>query len=132
VSDPDTIVIETATTLTVEIDDGGTAVVVPGTATTELTVVTPGVQGPQGPPGDQGEQGPPGPQGPPGESQQLTVSFASPLDVWEVTHTIPITPSVITTDTGGDLIEGDVSYPTPTTVRVEWAWPMAGTLVLTS
>jgi hypothetical protein len=52
--------------------------------------------------------------------------------VWQVTHTIPITPNVITLDTGGARIEGDVSYPTPTQVRVEWAFPMAGQLDLTS
>jgi hypothetical protein len=98
----------------------------------ELVLSVPGVQGVPGPTGAIGPTGPQGPAGPPGGAQQQVTTFAFPLQVWQVPHTIPITPNVIATDTSGGLIEGDVSYPTPTTVRVEWAYPMAGQLVLTS
>jgi hypothetical protein len=94
-----------------------------------LDVTVPGVQGPPGPAGPQGDRGP---VGPPGGAFEMVRDFAAPAKVWEMSHTIPVTPNVITTDASGALVEGDVSYPTPTLVRVEWAWPMAGTAVLTT
>lgn len=94
-----------------------------------LDVTVPGVQGPPGPAGPQGARGP---AGPPGGSVEVVADFAAPLQVWEIPHAIPVTPNVITTDSSGRYVEGDVSYPTPVLVRVEWAWPMAGTATLTS
>lgn len=120
---PNVILVEIDQQTTVTVDDG------PDIA---LELTLPGVQGPSGPAGPQGPAGATGPAGPPGSAMQQTFVFASPLTVWQVTHTIPITPNVITTDNSGVLIEGDVSYPTPTQVRVEWAFPMAGQLDLTS
>jgi len=124
-------VVEAPGAILVEIDSQ-TTVTVDGGPDVALELTMPGVQGPPGTTGPQGPAGPTGPAGPPGGAIQQTYVFASPLAVWQVTHTIPITPNVIATDTGGVLIEGDVSYPTPTQVRVEWAFPMAGQLDLTS
>lgn len=122
------VVVETTRTILIEIDSTQTV-----TATEdppiELELTLPGIQGPSGVVGPPGPQGPPGPAG---NAQEQVHSFASPLAVWLVSHTIPITPNVITIDTGGQLVDGDVSYPTPHQVRIEWAWPMAGTLVLTT
>jgi hypothetical protein len=84
------------------------------------------LQGPAGP------AGPTGPTGPPGTAMELTFNVAVPAAVWEFTHPFPLLPNVITTDTSGARIEGDVSYPTPDSVRIEWAFPMAGTAVLTT
>ncbi len=128
------VVVETSRTRVVQIANGPT-LVVDRAAATHLTLSTPGTQGPPGPAGPagatgpQGEQGPPGP---PGDATQQITYFAIPATVWEAAHTIPITPAVYTYDTNDALIEGDVSYPTPSSVRVEWAWPMAGRLVITS
>jgi hypothetical protein len=94
-----------------------------------------GPQGPAGATGSQGPAGPAGPQGPAGPtggSTQIEVSFASPSAEWLAIHSIPITPNVITKDLSGVRIEGDVSYPSTTQVRVLWAYPMAGTLILTT
>lgn len=131
-SGQETTVVAATEVLTVTIDDGGTVEAVSVEGLTGLTVITPGVQGPTGPEGPQGAPGAQGPPGPPGGTQEVPYVFAAPAEVWEVAHAIPITPSVITRDTSGVIVEGDVSYPTPTTVRVEWAWPMAGTLLLTT
>lgn len=115
-------------------EDAADAVTVTGPATT-LELAGTGLQGPAGPAGATGPQGPAGPQGPPGgggESDQQIVAFAAPANPWLATHSIPITPHIIALDSSGDPIEGDVSYPTPTQVRVDWAAPMAGTLIITS
>jgi hypothetical protein len=122
------LVIETTRTIVIEIEGGGTAVVTDGPEIV-LDVTMPGVQGPAGPQGPQGEPGPPGPTG---AARELHYNFASPSSVWEATHDIVITPAVYAYDTGDEPQEGDVTYPTPTTVRIEWAWPMAGRLVLTT
>lgn len=101
----------------------------------DLQLAIPGIQGPPGPQGATGPQGPPGaqgPAGPSGASAEETFTFAIPNAVWTANHTIVITPNVYSYDTSDVLIEGDVSFPTPTQVRIEWAWPMAGRLVLTT
>lgn len=110
-----------APSIVVEAVDEGTDIVL------ELTL--PGVQGPPGPPGPEGPQGPGGPAG---AAREIFYDFAIPQLVWEITHDIVVTPSVYSYDTSGRLVEGDLSYPTPSTVRVEWAWPMAGRLVVTT
>lgn len=112
--------------LLVEIDDGTTITSVPVAVSTDIAIITPGVQGPPGP------AGPAGPPGPPGAARERHYDFASPAKVWEATHDIVITPAVYAYDTSDELQEGDVTYPTPTHVRVTWAWPMAGRLVLTT
>lgn len=122
------LVVEETRTVLIEIEGSGTAVATDATEIV-LDVTMPGIQGPAGP---QGETGPQGPPGPTGAARELLYSFASPLPVWEAVHDIAITPNVITYDTGDVIVEGDVEYPTPTSVRVTWAWPMAGRMVLTT
>lgn len=94
-----------------------------------LELTLPGVQGPPGPTGPEGPQGPVGPAG---AARELSYDFAIPQMIWGVTHDIPVTPSIYAYDTNGQLMEGDPAYPTPTTVTVTWAHPMAGRLVLTT
>lgn len=115
--------------LTIDIVVQGSTVTVVGPQTVALDLTMPGIQGPTGPTGPTGPQGPPGQAG---ATQEQKFTFAAPVTVWLATHTIPVTPGVHTYDTSGVPVEGDVTFPTPSTVRVEWAWPMAGTLVVTT
>jgi hypothetical protein len=122
-------------TIAVDGPGGAEAILVTGTPEHVLTVSTTGLQGPSGPQGASGPPGtagPPGEQGPPGVGNQATYAFASPSAVWLASHNISTLPSIIAVDTNGDVIQGDVSYPTNTQVRIEWAFPMAGVLTLTS
>jgi hypothetical protein len=111
----------------------------PGSERTVLAVTAPervlelavdGLQGVPGPAGPAGPQGPVGPQGP-GALIQAEFAFAVPAATWQATHSLPISkPEVLCLDSSGEEILGDVTYPTPTSVRVDWAFPLAGTLVL--
>jgi hypothetical protein len=122
------LVVETTRTIIIEIEGEGSTVATDGPEIL-LDLTLPGIQGPPGP---QGPEGPQGPIGPAGAAREIPYDFAVPALVWDVTHDIVVTPSVYTYDTSGRLVEGDISYPTPSTVRVEWAWPMAGRLVVTT
>jgi hypothetical protein len=122
------ILVENTPRYEITIDHGGDiTVVVTDVPAYELTLATEGVQGPPGPPG------PAGPPGPSGAVQQQTFTFASPAAVWTVEHTLPLAnPGVYAFDVSGEPIEGDLAFPTATSVRVAWEWPLAGTLVLTT
>ncbi len=136
----DVTVVEVAVPRTVTIDGpaGERTVLAVEPAQCTLELSTTGLQGPQGPSGVQGPTGATGPQGPqgapgpPGHGYQLDYVFAVPANEWIADHNIPVLPSVVAVDTSGQVVEGDVSYPTPTQVRVAWAFPLAGTLTLTS
>lgn len=92
-----------------------------------------GPAGATGPAGPEGPAGPQGPAGPPGGATEQSFTFVIPAETWDAAHTLPVThPGALAFDPDGAPIEGDVTYPTPSTVRVAWAWPMAGTLVLTT
>ncbi|GIH95354.1 hypothetical protein ACFFMN_23620 [Planobispora siamensis] len=118
-------VVTSPSVIIVEIDSVR-EVVVDSAPDVALELTMPGIQGPPGPPGPQG------PPGPTGAARELHYDVAIPAAVWEVTHDIVITPNVITYDSSGAPVEGDVTYPTPTTVRIAWAFPMAGHIVLTT
>jgi hypothetical protein len=122
-------------TLTIEAPDETAVALAVGASSVVLELTETGLQGPvgaTGPVGAAGPQGPAGPAGPAGTAVESLYSFVSPLAVWDATHDLGVGhPDVLTLDTSDDPIFGDVEYPTPTTVRITWAWPMAGTLVLT-
>lgn len=87
------------------------------------------VPGQRGEKGDRGEQGDPGPQGPPGISDlfEMTVGFASASTVWVIQHdqnTYAL--NVETFDQNGDSIAGNVRWPTPDRVEVDWYYATAG------
>lgn len=88
--------------------------------------------GPQGPPGPPGTPGPPGPPGPPGTTliEARTYIQSVPSNIWEFQHPYPYRPEVDAYDQNGDPVEGDVSFPTPTTVRIAFGFPMTGSLRL--
>lgn len=100
-----------------------------------LSVATTGLQGATGPPGPtgpEGPQGPPGPVGPVGTVSEQRFDFAAPSTQWDAVHAFPIpNPDVKTLDPAGVPIVGDVTYPTPSTVRVAWFRPTAGAIVVT-
>ena len=93
-----------------------------------------GVPGSQGKPGDPGEPGPignPGPEGPQGApgtgGYDQTWFFNSASTTWEVTHGQgSYALNVETLDINGDPFEGDVLYPDPDTIRINWFYPEVG------
>ncbi|MER5649593.1 hypothetical protein [Streptosporangium sp. NPDC002524] len=106
---------------------------------TRPTIVQVGVRGFQGPagpagtpgtPGSPGAPGSPGPPGPEGGAYQQDITIATASTVWQVTHTLARDPRVTCFDSVGDVVQGDVTYPTATTVRVTWWFPISGVLRL--
>lgn len=131
-----TSVVEVTTQRTIVVDGPGEERTVLAVTAPErvLELATQGLQGTPGPIGPTGPQGPAGPVGPPGTGvvQQIEYAFAIPAATWQATHAMEIArPDVLCLDTSGEEVFGDVTYPTPTTVRIEWAFPLAGTLILT-
>lgn len=97
------------------------------------SVGVPGYIGPDPIPGDPGAPGPPGPQGPPGQpgpvgpyAPEFTQNFAAATDTWVISHGLGVYPEVTTVDLNGAEINGDVTWPDPSTVIVTWAFPFAG------
>lgn len=77
-------------------------------------------QGPAGPKGDQGD---------PGSGGDLNYEHdqAVAASVWTINHTLGKVPSVTVIDSGGNQIEGDVSYPIPLTqVVLTFSAPFSG------
>jgi hypothetical protein len=66
----------------------------------------------------------------PNNSPVRTFEFTVADNQWIVTHNFSFSPEVLCIDTSGNVIIGDVSYPTSTTVQVNWSTPMAGTMEL--
>lgn len=87
-----------------------------------------------GPPGPPGPPGPVGPQGPPGldgDNAEAWYNFASPSRVWEIEHEFGKAPEVQAFDMNDTPIEGDIYWPEPGVVRIEWYWDMTGKVRLT-
>lgn len=62
-----------------------------------------------------------------------TYNFTTSSKTWIVTHNRNTTSlRVDTFDSNGDPVEGDVSYPTPQTVRIDWWYFMTGSVRLQS
>jgi hypothetical protein len=126
-----------------------------------VSLAVPGLQGARGPAGpagaggQRGADGAPGPAGaagPPGADGGVasiagltgTVTLAGlglaapavipvqlPAVTWVIAHQFPYPPAVITRDSDGLVIIGDVAYPDPATVTVTWAGLQAGSAELT-
>lgn len=77
-----------------------------------------------------GPTGPSGPTGPPGQLVTLTYAQAAPSAEWLITHTLNHRPNIIVFDNDGNEIEPDVSYPSPTLVRITFGFPMTGSAEL--
>jgi len=109
---------EDETTILID-DDGATSVVtVPEEVTVLLSEV--GIQGPEGPastvPGPPGAQGPPGT---PGSAPQAYVhDQVTPSNTWTVVHNLGYYPNVAVVDSGGDQVQGLVTYADVNTVVI--------------
>lgn len=107
-----------------------------------------GPAGPAGPAGPEGPSGPGGPAGPVdsvnGQTGAVDLTAASfglavpvvvpvmmPSAIWTITHGFPYNPNVLTYDSDGNVIDGDVAYPDGTTVTVTWAGAEIGSVELT-
>jgi hypothetical protein len=84
-----------------------------------------------------GLPGPPGPPGPAGRDgiasgvrPSLVYSTPQASTVWEVSHDFPFVPNVIVTDSTGEVVYPDVTYPAFNLVRIEFASPCAGFVYL--
>ncbi len=98
----------------------------PGTAVVEVAQTGPqGIPGGTGPAGDAGATGAAG-----GQPLPILTSIMFPSSVWTVTHSFPYSPEVITRDTDGIVIYGDVSYLNSTHVTVTWYGAQVGTVEL--
>lgn len=63
---------------------------------------------------------------------QATRAFPIPALVWDAQHTLDTpTPGTQCFDGNGDVVYGDISYPSATLVRVSWAFLMSGSVRLT-
>ena len=81
-----------------------------------------------GPTGATGATGATGPRGPTGYSDAVTIPVTIPSVLWRTTHSFPYLPAVITRDTSGAIIIGDVGYPDGITVTVSWAGMQTGSI----
>ena len=59
----------------------------------------------------------------------ISISFTN-QDVWTYTHGFPYRPLVQCVESDGSVLLGAVSYPSSTTVRVEWDAPTTGTMIV--
>jgi hypothetical protein len=72
--------------------------------------------------------GPPGPQGPPGSPGSGTFRYTQTIAaaVWTIVHGLGFYPNVVTTDTAGTEMIGDVRYVDINTVEIAFSSPLAG------
>ena len=62
--------------------------------------------------------------------QPLTFDQQVPLAEWNISHAFLYPPDVKIIDSAGDEVWGDVTYPTPTTVRVTFSAAFSGQAIL--
>lgn len=80
-----------------------------------------------GPAGPRGVEGPEGPTGPAGEGVEQLFAFPAPATVWVCDHTLNRDPvDVLTVDTNGEELHGDVVFVSSSRVEVRWYYPTAG------
>lgn len=88
-----------------------------------------GLVGPAGPAGETGPEGPPGPAGI--GAQPIVVALDSQATEKVITHSLGRLPNVQVINSAGDIIYVDVTHLDDATVRVSYAFPMSGSVVLT-
>jgi hypothetical protein len=84
----------------------------------------PGVTGQRGPKGDTGPAGPVGPQGASGGFLTFTQNAVS--NTWTIPHSLGYYPAVTTTDSANTVIDGTISYPSLTSVVVNFGIATSG------
>jgi hypothetical protein len=83
--------------------------------------------GVQGPPGADGADGAEGPPGTPGSAPQAYVhDQVTPSATWNITHSLGYYPNVSVVDSGGDQVQGLVTYADINTVIIEFTAAFGG------
>lgn len=90
-----------------------------------------GLQGLTGDPGPEGPVGPVGPKGLDGLGAPQLFTQQVPASTWFIEHTRETRPDVDVFDSNGELVYADVTFPSPTLVRIDWAFPNTGSARLT-
>jgi hypothetical protein len=62
------------------------------------------------------------------ELQQLGYIYYqnTPSDTWTISHNLTFHPNVTVVDSGGSVVEGEISYPSPTTVLLTFRSGFSG------
>ena len=62
------------------------------------------------------------------EVQQLGYIYtqSTPSDTWTISHNLTFHPNVTVVDSGGSVVEGEISYPSPTTVLLTFRSGFSG------
>ncbi len=95
----------------------------------------PGQRGPQGPAGatgPAGPTGPTGPQGPPGTTPVIAFTHTQNAvsSTWTINHNLGFYPNVITMDSAGTVIEGNVAFNSTNQITVTFSVALSGTAYL--
>lgn len=105
----------------------------------------PGVPGQRGPTGPTGATGPVGPTGPTGSTGPTGPAYTSenlpPLvsyvhtqsaavTEWEIAHGLNFYPNVTILDSSGTIVEAEITYTNPTSLRITFSAPLSGTAYL--
>ena len=66
------------------------------------------------------------------ELQQLGYIYYqnTPSDTWTISHNLTFHPNVTVVDSGGSIVEGEISYPNPATVLLTFAAAFSGNAYL--
>lgn len=70
--------------------------------------------------------GPEGPQGPPGPAFSYVHDQGAPKAIWTINHNLNGYPNVTVIDSTDSVVEGNVVYEGPNTIRVEFAGGFSG------
>lgn len=118
---------------------------------------SPGPSGPSGASGPDGQSGPPGPSGATGAvgpsayeawlaagnsgsidefiatfgSQYYRYVQGTPAQTWDIHHPLNRYVAVSVVDSAGSLVEGDITYVSPTQLSISFSSPFAGEAYLT-
>ena len=88
----------------------------------EVTLQITGPTGPTGPAGPKGDTGEPGTT--PVISKIHTQN--APSATWVIVNDLNFYPNIVTTDTAGTIIEGDVSYTNSSTITITFSQSISG------
>jgi hypothetical protein len=88
------------------------------------------IPGRDGRDGKDGKDGTNGRDGVDGGVLRTEITFAMPLDTWDIPHTFTARPIVTVYDNNGDEIGADITFPTPNLVRIKFAYEMTGMVQL--
>jgi hypothetical protein len=84
-----------------------------------------------GVPGQRGPQGPPGADGVQPDEFPALVSYRhvqnSPSTIWTISHNLAFYPNLTCFDSGGSMVEGEITSAGPNTLIVQFSSEISGT-----